>query len=128
MSEERVPLDIREMVLQIGKADWSSSGLQTDEGHMKGFQKLLDGTRMNHQVGDVTEMHGIVTVQTPFPLSIATVGNSPNSPLVARALCGAWNHLVDLCESERDQDDIKASMQAEAADGYDISNHRSVKH
>ena len=94
---EKIPEDIMEMVLRIGKADWSQSAPKTDEEHLKGFSDILSGTRMNHGVGDMTVMNGLITAETPFPLSIATVGNSPNSELVARALCGAWNRLVDDC-------------------------------
>lgn len=102
---EKVPADIMNMVLAIGKADWSQSKPMDDAGHLRGFEGFLNGTRLNHKVGDETIMNGLITAETPFPLSIATVGNSPNSELVARALCGAWNNLVDRCREQKASQD-----------------------
>ncbi len=102
---EKIPEDIMDMVLRIGKADWSQSKPLTDEGHLKGFEDILKGTRLNHQVGEETLMNGLITAETPFPLNIATVGNSPNSELVARALCGAWNRMVDDCLAQKASQD-----------------------
>jgi hypothetical protein len=115
MIKEEIPSDIMDMVLGLGKVDVGATSAMSIAEHGAGFTELLQRTCQAHGLEGATQMHSVRLLGIPVPVNLALVGNSPNSPTLARAICGAWNRFVDACADQRAQDEITESRRQEEA-------------
>ncbi|ASY62468.1 hypothetical protein SJ05684_c10100 [Sinorhizobium sojae CCBAU 05684] len=100
--DARLPDDIIERLLAVGRVEWGTSLYQADEKHVEDFRDTLRITREHFATeADETAIHGVYLEGTGTVL--AHTGNSPNSPQHARILVGAWNQLVDMALAAKDQ-------------------------
>lgn len=100
--EARLPNDIIERLLAVGRVEWGTSLYQADEKHVEDFRDTLRITREHFATeADETAIHGVYLEGTGTVL--AHTGNSPNSPQHARILVGAWNQLVDMALAAKEQ-------------------------
>ncbi|WP_294277636.1 hypothetical protein [uncultured Sphingomonas sp.] len=95
-----LPTDIAERLLATGHVEWGQTPALDPEAHgahVTASCRLTD--EYFGQQGD-QHMHGLYPVGTNTVL--CHTGTSPNSPLNARALAGAWNWLVDLAKADEE--------------------------
>jgi len=93
---EAIPSDIVEQVLRMGRAEWGATEELTSEGHLANLETTLRLTREHFNYADIpVKMHGLYLDGTETVL--CHTGTSPNSPMNAQALTGAWNWLHDQC-------------------------------
>jgi len=91
-----IPRDIVEQVGKMGRAEWGATPELTSEGHLAHLENSLRLTREHFDYADIpVKMHGLYLDGTETIL--CHTGTSPNSPINAQALTGAWNWLHDLC-------------------------------
>lgn len=93
---EGAPLatDVAELVNRIGRAEWGATDAVDADGHGKHVANSVRITAAHFDQTGPQRMQGLYVAGTETV--ICHVGTSPNSPAVARALAGAWNHLCDL--------------------------------
>jgi hypothetical protein len=92
-----IPPDIAEQVLRMGRAEWGATEELTSEGHLAHLETSLRLTREHFNYSDIpVKMHGLYLEGTETIL--CHTGTSPNSPINAQALTGAWNWLHDQCQ------------------------------
>ena len=120
-AQERVvkvlPDDIAERVLAVGKVGWTAGDAATDEAHLAGLTAQFDATRAHFGTPMETVLHA-VSMDTTGHL-VCVTGNSPNSELNARAIAGAWNHLVDVAEAQVHGGSAAAAGKSRATDMVD---------
>lgn len=84
----------------IGKVEWAALEPKTDAELIEWFAANLARTREHFGITDEkTQLHGLFLEGTG--LILCEAGMSPNSPIHAQALVGAWNRLVDDCEAQK---------------------------
>jgi len=91
---EPLPADVAELVNRIGRAEWGATDALDADEHGKHVADSVRITAANFDQTEPQRMQGLYVEGTETV--ICHVGTSPNSPAVARALAGAWNHLCDL--------------------------------
>lgn len=89
-----LPIDIAELVIRIGRAEWGQTEAHDAEGHAAHIAESVRITADHFQQDEPQHMHGLYIEGTGTV--ICHTGTSPNSPQIARALTGAWNRLHDL--------------------------------
>ena len=93
-----LPDDIVKSLLNIGRVDWASTEVQSDEDHVADFKRTLELTRENFGTEGDVALHYVAIEGTG--IVVAHTGTSPNSPQHARVMAGAWNHLVEMAEAQ----------------------------
>lgn len=88
-----IPDDIAQAVMAIGEAEWGQTPAHDANGHADHIRESVQMTAEHFGQTDAQHMHGL------FIKGAGTVichtGTSPNSPIHARALTGAWNFLLE---------------------------------
>jgi hypothetical protein len=89
----KLPADIAEHVLSLGRVEWGQTPAHDAEGHGAHVARSVRITAENFgQEGD-QHMHGLWLAGTETVL--CHTGTSPNAAKTTQALVGAWNWLVD---------------------------------
>lgn len=97
---DQIPHEIAKQVLNIGKVEWGALEPKTDAELVEWFIGNLAKTREHFGLTDEkTVIHGLFLEGSGVIL--CETGNSPNAPIHAQALAGAWNRLVDDCEAQK---------------------------
>lgn len=101
-------------VMRIGRVIENVSLPLTDEEHIEGFKRLVEGTRRQHgdNMGETNQAHSLGLAIFPV-LQVSFTGFSPNAPSVNATLAFAWNRLVRDCEEALAQQEIIESRRAE---------------
>jgi hypothetical protein len=95
--ENKLPEHIREMLLRIGEVEWCGFEPASAEQLGKCFQAMVENTNQNHGLeGDQM----CSWVSTKDRLSIAMVGTSPNSGVIASIIAAGWNYMVEAARAE----------------------------
>jgi hypothetical protein len=98
----KLPADIAEHVLSLGRVEWGQTPAHDAEGH---GQHVATSVRLTAehfgQEGD-QHMHGLWLAGTETVL--CHTGTSPNAPKTTQALVGAWNWLVDQASAATSSD------------------------
>lgn len=100
---EKMPEDIAERLLAIGKVEWGSTDALPDDGHVEHLTNSLRLTREDFGTEGNQPMHGVYLKGTETVL--CHTGTSPNSGAHANIITGLWNHFVELAEAQRAQRD-----------------------
>lgn len=99
-AETAIPHDIAKRVLKVGKVEWGALEPKSDDELIEWFKDNLAKTREHFGITDEkTVIHGLFIEGTG--IVVCETGMSPNSPIHAQALVGAWNRLVDDCEAQK---------------------------
>lgn len=93
-----IPSDIAAAVLALGKVEWGATAPQTDAEHVAGFENSLRLTREHFGTEGPQRLDGVYVAGSDIVL--CHTGTSPNSPIHARSLTGAWNWLHDAAALE----------------------------
>ena len=90
----KIPRDVAEQVMEMGRVEWGATAEQTANQHIEGFSNSLRLTREHFNLEDVpVQLHGVYLAGTETIL--CHTGTSPNSGPNARILVGLWNRLYD---------------------------------
>lgn len=97
---DNIPHEIGKQVLKVGKVEWGVTDPMTDEELVAWFRDMIAATRKHFNItSEKIVMHGLW--ETGENVAVCHTGMSPNSPIHAQALVGAWNRLVDDCEAQK---------------------------
>lgn len=99
---DRIPPELVDLLLGIGKAEWGTTHEHTAIGHALHIRKSVKITAKDFKQTGKQKMHGLWVEGTETV--ICHTGTSPNSPQIARALTGAWNQLVDIAAAQKRRD------------------------
>jgi Lar family restriction alleviation protein len=97
--ERDIPEDIVTAVTAVGEVEWGSTPAHDADGHADHVRDSVNMTAEHFGQDGPQEMHGLYLKGTDIVL--CHTGTSPNSPQHARALAGAWNHLVARADAIR---------------------------
>lgn len=86
-----IPQDIAQMVATTGRAEWADTEAQDAQGHGAAMTNSVQLTAANFGQTEPQPMQLLVIEGTDTVLGY--MGTSPNSPVIARAMTGAWNWL-----------------------------------
>lgn len=86
-----IPLDIAQMVVATGRAQWADTEAQDAQGHGAAMTNSVQLTAETFGQTEPQPMQLLVIEGTDTVLGY--MGTSPNSPVIARAMTGAWNWL-----------------------------------
>lgn len=92
-----LPDNVKELLLRVGDVEWNcfEPGPPEDLGKM--FQGLAENTMVNHGLEGDQTCHWVGTKDN---LSVAVVGISPNSGLIAMILTAGWNLMVEEARAQ----------------------------
>ena len=93
-----LPDDIANAVLAVGEVEWGKVGPKTDAEHLEHMASSLRITRDDFGTPEKTDCHGAYAIGSEKIICIT--GTSPNSASHARAIVGAWNHLVGVARAQ----------------------------
>lgn len=110
-----IPQEIVDTVLKIGRAEWGSVSARSAEEHGKHVEQSVRMTAENFGQTEPQAMHGLYIEGTETV--ICHTGTSPNSPINARALTGAWNALHDQCKAQAFFETLKEPPTIPRGDG-----------
>lgn len=96
--EPQLPAEIRAALLDRGKVHWGATAAKPDAEHVENFATTLQLTRAHFGTEGDQQLDGVYLQGTD--IVICHTGTSPNSPIHARAITGAWNYLYDLAAYE----------------------------
>ncbi len=88
------PPEIIDVLRKIGKVEWGATAPATAEEHGAMTVNSVQITAETFAQTEPQPMNGLYAEGTET--IVCHTGTSPNSANIARALTGAWNHLVDL--------------------------------
>lgn len=94
-----LPEDIANHLLLIGKVEWGSTHVLSDEEHTKAFAKTLALTREHYNVEGPQPLHGVYL--TDAATVVCHTGTSPRSGETARVISGIWNYFVELATLQK---------------------------
>lgn len=92
-----LPDKYREILLRVGYVDCCALTGGDPEKLGQVFQRMIENTHATHGLEPVRDCH---FVATPEGLSIAMVGTSPTSDLIAQIIAAAWNTMVEAASAE----------------------------
>lgn len=94
-----LPDNVKELLLRVGDVEWNcfEPGSPEDLGQM--FQGLAENTMKSHGLEGDQTCHW---VGTEDKLSVAMVGISPNSGLIAMILAAGWNLMVEEARAQNE--------------------------
>ena len=96
-----IPEDIAAVVRKLGEVEWGATAPLDADGHAANTKKSVERTAENFSQEGPQRMHGLYLKGSETVL--CHTGTSPNSPISAQALCGAWNRLVEICQAQEKQ-------------------------
>lgn len=94
-----IPPEIVQLVNQLGPVSWGQTEPQSAAEHAEWVAKSVEVTAEAFGQGQEPQPMSMLFTEPEGEeqLVIGYIGTSPNSPTIARALCGAWNRLVQEC-------------------------------
>jgi len=104
----KLPPEIAEHVLSLGKVEWGQTPAHDAEGHGEHVARSVRLTAQTFGQTEDQHMHGLWLAGTETVL--CHTGTSPNAPKTTQALVGAWNWLVD--QASASPEPVPATNQA----------------
>lgn len=96
---DKLPDEIVERLLDVGKVEWGCTDEQSDEKHLAQFKRTLELTRENFNTNGYRAMHGVY--REGENVVLCHTGTSPNSGTHANIIAGIWNYFVDVAEKQK---------------------------
>jgi hypothetical protein len=128
MYRDEITDELAAIVMPFGRVVPTASEEVTDEVHAEGMlAKAQFGRQMfSGETPEVSKLYGLGLGKLPL-ITLAMVGNSPNSEPVSKALAIAWNRLVDDCEAHlmeerRQQEEMIQVKRNESDDFYVVGS------